>query len=253
LFVMKFVWPLAAFLTPLGAQPDRFAAPSCAGDGLELAHRSFFVLCHSASLKVPLWTGHEIKPEHLNGEAPRPTAFRQDAGLTGAFARSADYRGSGFSRGHLVPAEDFAWSSSAIRSTFLLSNAIPQRQRVNAGKWRQLENAVRAAAACADAVYVFSGPIFDGPEMEYIGAGRVAVPTRMFKVVLAVAGERKTMYAAVVPNEATAEPLSHFTTTVDEVERLTGLDFFGALDESEERRLESGLQPLPAPSARCGS
>jgi endonuclease G, mitochondrial len=178
---MKIVWFLAASLPALFAQADRFAAPACVGDGLELARRSLFVLCHSASLKVPVWTGHEIKPENLNGEAPRPKAFRQDTGLTGAFARNADYRGSGFSRGHLVPAEDFAWSPAGIRSTFLLSNAIPQRQPVNAGKWRQLENAVRTIAACADAVYVFSGPIFDGAEIEYIGAGMVAVPTHMFK------------------------------------------------------------------------
>jgi DNA/RNA endonuclease G (NUC1) len=60
------------------------------------------------------------------------------------------------------------------------------------------------------------------------------------------------MYAAVVPNsEAGLQPLAHFTTTVQEVERLTGLDFFSALGDSEERRLESTREPLPPPSARC--
>ena len=51
----------------------------------------------------------------------------------------------------------------------------------------------------------------------------------------------KSMYAAIVPNAASARrrSLDEFTTTVDEVERLTGLDFFTELDDGEERRLES--------------
>ena len=82
---------------------------------------------------------------------------------------------------------------------------------------------------------------------EVIGNGRVAVPTHAFKVILARKGDRKTMFAAIMPNtdEATA-PLQQFTTTVDEVERRTGLDFFAALDDNEEAKLESSLCSFPA-------
>ena len=145
----------------------------------------------------------------------------------------------------MVPAEDLAWSDAAIRSTFLLSNAVPQRQTVNGGKWRQLEAAVREIAAASDAVYIFSGPIFGGSELESIGAGEVAVPTHTFKVVLAVAGGRKTMCAAILPNGSTGRrPLNDFITTVEEVERRTGLDFFSALEDGEERRLEATRVPI---------
>ncbi len=113
-----------------------------------------------------------------------------------------------------------------MNSTFLLSNAIPQQQSVNAGKWQQLEAAVRSVARFSDAVYVLSGPIFDAAEVARIGLGEIAVPTHTFKVVLAVTGERKTMYAAIMPNGDTGgEPLTSFLTTVAEVERRTGLDF----------------------------
>jgi endonuclease G, mitochondrial len=224
----------------LFGQPDRFALPGCTGPEQELADRTFFVLCHDSLRKVPVWTGYEMTRERLRGAAVRPGRFRPDTALSGPIAIDADYRGSGFSRGHLVPAEDLAWSEASIRSTFLLSNAVPQRQSVNAGKWRQLENFVRSIAAGADLVYVFSGPIFADRETEYIGGGRVAVPTHLYKVVLALADGRKSMYAAIVPNAATGdEPLGSFTTTVREVERRTGLDFFSALEDEEERRLES--------------
>ena len=217
---------------PLLAQPTRFGAPACH----QLVDRTFFVLCYDSARKVPSWTAHEIAPHRSPAYTLHPRYFRQDTA-----ARNSDYRGSGYSRGHMVPAEDLAWSDEAIRSTYVLSNAAPQLQCVNAGVWRELEIAVRELAARADATYVFTGPIFAASDVETIGPGEVGVPTHTFKVVLTIDDGRKSMYAAIVPNAASARrrSLDEFTTTVDEVERLTGLDFFTALDDGEERRLES--------------
>ena len=135
----------------------------------------------------------------------------------------------------MVPAEDMAWSDAAIRSTFLLSNAIPQRQGVNAGVWRRLETAVREIAAAADVTSVYTGPIF-ASEIERIGVGAVAVPSHTFKIVLAVKSERKAFYAAIVPNGSTGnKPLSEFMTTVEEVECRTGLKFFKGATAIPER------------------
>ena len=191
-------------------------------------------------------SGYRLAPEHLVRAASRPTHFRRDSELSGPAATNADYTGSGYSRGHLAPAADFAWSNEAIRATFVLSNAIPQKQRVNAGIWAWLEAAVRRIAATAGEVYVFTGALFSA-DPETIGAGRVAVPSHTFKVVLVIDGERKSMFAAVVPNaENVTGPLDRFLVGVDEIERFTGLDFFAALDDAEEEQLESRPSPVPA-------
>lgn len=243
---MKLTFLLLALLGTLSAQPERFSTPACASPDQELARRTSFLLCHSSSRKVPLWTGYELLPDHLNGTSPRLSRFRHDSALSSPGASDSDYRGSGYSRGHMVPAKDLAYSDAAMRDTFLLSNAAPQRQSVNAGRWRQLEAAVRQIASQSDAVYVFTGPIFDAPETEFIGPGRVAVPTHFFKVMLVLQRERRTMYAAIVPNAAQVkESLDYFTTTVEEVQRRTGLDFFSALDDEEERQLESSRRLFP--------
>ncbi len=106
---------LALLLPALSlAQPDRFAVPACAGPQLELADRAFYLLCYDSGRKVALWTAHETGPEHLRAGASRPHHFRQDTALAGPIARNADYRHSGYSRGHLVPAEDMAWSQEAM-------------------------------------------------------------------------------------------------------------------------------------------
>jgi endonuclease G len=243
---MKAIAYLVFLALPLPAQNGRFGYPACSGADQELAGGSFFRLCHSGAAKVPLWVGYELKPAHLQRLAVRPKHFRRDSALVHAGASDSDYRGSGFTRGHMAPAADFAWSEEAIRATFVLSNAVPQRRNPNTGRWAQLEARVRALAAVSDAVHVFSGPVFDSPVPEVIGAGRVAVPSHTYKVILAIEGSRKTMYAAILPNQSVVSgPLQSYAVTVREVERRTGLDFFSGLEDTEERLLESMLLALP--------
>jgi endonuclease G, mitochondrial len=242
---------LLAVALDLVAQHDRFGTPACSGLDEEFAARSFFIICHSSDRKVPLWVGYELMPEHLERTATRPAHFRHDPDLSGTSAHDSYYRNSGYSRGHMAPVADFAWSQASIRATFLLSNAVPQRQAVNQGRWAQLEKAVRRIAAVSDATYVFTGPIFESAEIERIGTGQVSVPTHMFKVILALQGTRKTMYAAIVPNaDVVREPLNQFAVTVEEVERRTGFDFFSALEDPEEQDLEGRLQLFPVRSSQ---
>jgi endonuclease G len=215
-----------------------FGSPACSGPRLELADRVHFFLCHDSSRRVPLWVGYTLSPAQLDGHATRPSRFHQDFELTGPSATDRDYRHSGYSRGHLAPAADFAFSPHAIRSTFLLSNAVPQKQSVNASSWLRVENAIRALARKSGQVYVFTGTLFEG-ETVVIGHGRIAVPSHTFKAVLALDGNRKTMVAFIVPNhDGVRGPAEKFAVSIDEVERRSGLDFFGELDDPEESRLE---------------
>lgn len=232
---------LLALLPSLLAQPDRFGLPACAGPDRELAQRAAFVLCYSASLKVPLWTAYELKPENLRGSAPRRRHFRHDPFLSGPAASDSDYRNSGFSRGHLVPAADLAWNEKALSDSFLLSNVIPQNLSLNAGKWRSLETAVRELAASSDSLIILTGPIFCAT-VERIGANDVAVPCEIFKVVLAMRGDQFIMFAAILPNGPNpSQPLSAFATSVNEVHRRTGLDFFHELPTPLQSQLESAV------------
>ncbi|MFN7924231.1 MAG: DNA/RNA non-specific endonuclease [Bryobacteraceae bacterium] len=228
------------------AQPDRFGLPACELPGQELAIRAAFVLCHSASLRVPVWTAYEITPERLDGHAQRPRHFRRDLALAQPGASDSDYRNSGWVRGHLVPAADVAWSEDALRESFLLSNAVPQNAALNSGKWRVLEGAVRKLASTADFVLVFTGPVFC-PDDARIGANQVAVPCHLFKVVVAGRGRAFHTFAAILPNGYNpAEPLAHYACSIAEVERRTGLDFLSALSTAQQAELESTAEPLPS-------
>lgn len=83
-----------------------------------------------------------------------------------------------------------------------------------------------------------------------IEEGKVAVPSHTFKVVLAVCGDSKTMYAAIVPNkERISQPLSEFATTVEDVERRTGLDFFAS--RAMKKNAASSPRDNPAQRRNC--
>ena len=87
----------------------------------EPANRKFFQLCHSYDLRVPLWVGYVLTKSDLNGPAQRPAGFQEDKLLKHPGAKDSDYVRSGYSRGHMAPAEDFSRSKEAIKSTFILS------------------------------------------------------------------------------------------------------------------------------------
>jgi endonuclease G len=237
---MKPIVALLLALAPASAQAP-FGSPACPG---EPAGRGFFFLCHDPAHKAPLWVAHTLTPEQLEGAAPRPSRFRQDRGLASPSASDRDYRFSGFHRGHLAPAADFA-SHDASRATFLLSNAVPQKPSVNTGAWRRLEAAVRRAARTADRVHIFTGTLFEG-EPKTIGPGQVAVPSHTYKVILFIQDDLAAMFAAIVPNQDNVTgPLDRFAVSADQVEQRTGLDFFSELEDALENDLESRCEFLP--------
>ncbi|MFN7923573.1 MAG: DNA/RNA non-specific endonuclease [Bryobacteraceae bacterium] len=210
---------------PLLAGPDPSSLPACSAPDQELAVRTAFVLCHSASLRVPLWTAYELTPDRLHGSAPRPKGFRRDPNLAHPGAALSDYRNSGFSRGHRVPAADLAWNEHALRESFQLSNVVPQDPKLNSGRWRALENEIRRLTATADIVLVFTGPVFC-PDSPRIGDNAVAVPCELYKVAVIARGATRTVLAAILPNSGNpVQALSAFFCSLSEVERRTGLRF----------------------------
>jgi endonuclease G len=129
------------------------------------------------------------------------------------------------------------FSEQAMSETFYLSNMSPQVPAFNRGIWKSLETLVREWAAKEDSIYIVTGDILSN-SLGSIGKDRVTVPSRFYKVIYDLTGEKK-MIAFILPNEKSIKPLSSYVVTVDFVESQTGLDFFPCLPDSLENRLES--------------
>ena len=77
---------------------------------------------------------------------------------------------------------------------------------------------------------------------ETIGHNKVRVPGFYYEVVYDETPPEK-MIAFILPNKGSNKPVESFVVTVDDVEEATGLDFFSALPEDVQRRLESKSNP----------
>ncbi len=156
-----------------------------AGQALrELCFTSFAIL-HSGQTKTPVVVVQRLNRQMLEraSSVQRTDRFYPEARLP-AIERAEldDYRNSGYSRGHMVPAGDMH-NAEAMAQSFSLANMVPQDQRHNAGPWNKIEQDTRKYIMRAKGdVFVYTGPVYTG-RSERIGAGRVAVPTYLYKVV----------------------------------------------------------------------
>ncbi len=154
-------------------------------------------------------------------------------------AMREDYSNSGWSRGHMAPAADFRWDSDAMDETFYLTNICPQNSTLNGKDWNYLEGRVRSWAGKYGRVWVVTGPIVGTNKYGTIGEHNVVVPDSFYKVVLASKDGAYNAIGFVVDNYALRYYLDKCAKTVNEVEKLTGLDFFPNLDDKIEEQVES--------------
>lgn len=159
-------------------------AVPAAGALRELCFTSFAIL-HSGQTKTPVFVAQRLNRRMLSQTraVARTNRFYADARLPQAErAELADYRGSGYSRGHMAPAGDMH-NAQAMAQSFSLANMVPQNQRHNAGAWSRIEQDTRKYVMRASGdVFIFTGPFY-ATRPATIGAGRVAVPSHLFKVV----------------------------------------------------------------------
>lgn len=211
--------------------------------GHQVVRHTGYTLSWNEDNLVADWVAYELTAEELDTqEVSRTEDFRPDPAVRKS-SQLEDYRNSGFSRGHLAPAQDFKWSSSAMSDTFYLTNMVPQKQdNYNAGIWLSAENAVRDSARITGSVYVVTGPVLtDGP-YNTIGENRVIIPKQCYKALLVIddEGEAHTIAMSIPQTAGKKEKINKYLMSVNELEELTGLDFFPSLaDEVEEKAEET--------------
>lgn len=203
-----------------------------------------FALSYDSDFKTPQWVAWQLTAAEVEGGEPRASKFLPDPDVRGAQAYTSDYTRSGYDRGHMAPAADMKWSAQAMKESFYLTNVCPQNRNLNRGDWKDLEELTRAWATRYGVVSVAAGPIYDTATPRRIGANKVAVPDAFFKVLLVDYPKAPKAYAFVFKNEAGSRPLTYYQLTVDEVEERTGMDFFSALPDDVENRIEAAKPAL---------
>ena len=234
---------------PDGADPSPYGDP--VGPWLHLINPGYEV-GYDETEHVPRWAAYKVL--HNDGNhGPRPSGFRVD-NRTASKVRSEVYTRSGYDRGHMAPNYALAvcHGEAAQRASFLMTNVVPQLHGLNAGLWKDIE--LRIAQRYSERygeVWVVNGPVFaDGVSARYIGPSdtRVRVPDAFWMVVARRDAEGRLLTQAfIIPHREIWRDLdlSRYLVSIDEVERVTGLDLFPLLSAETQHVLEAS----PAPRA----
>ena len=235
--------------------------------GYKVLIRQGFVIGYDPTKKIPLWVQYRLTKEHSEDNTyPRPgdDKFDEDFQIqpTGRAALD-DYTAvsPNYVRGHLAPAEDMRWSEQAADESMLLSNIAPQiDDGFNNSIWKTLENRVRSWSIDRRDIIVICGPVFEARNSVYniprqfhtskqmiynvAGENNVAVATEFFKIIVDMRNpDNPDVLAFLMPNIPTTEgperKIEKYLTSVDNIEKLTGLDFLTALPDQVQDSIES--------------
>lgn len=203
-----------------------------------------FSIGYSGITRTPLWAAEKLTAaDVIAAKGGRPDEpFHPDEHLPGRDrAQLDDYRAGydrGFSRGHMAPSGDMP-SYAAKVDSFTLANIVPQDRRMNAELWNDIEQATRQLAKRRAAIFIVTGPVFEGAQLDTL-AGRVAIPSAIYKAVF-IPGDGAAAYVA--PNR---DGYRYSIVSIAALTKMTGIDPFPSLDE----RARARAIELPQPRSR---
>lgn len=203
-----------------------------------ITHKGYTV-SYNYDWKIPNWVAYELTDWEVEGEVPRYDRFKPDPMVpTNVTATTDDYKYSGWDRGHMAPAADMKWDEQVMKESFYLSNICPQNPNLNGGVWKDLEEQVRELASQKGKILVVCGPIVND-DSNTIGENKVVVPQAFFKVLLQEENDKIHTIGFIYENKSGRLPMSTYAMSVDEVEKITKIDFFPTLPDNIEKETEA--------------
>ncbi|MEI6411810.1 MAG: DNA/RNA non-specific endonuclease [Bacteroidota bacterium] len=232
----------------------RLGVPKMNTDSIEnsLQKRAYpgYLVGFSANHGQPQWSTHIIRRDIFTICLEREENFFEDLSVTGA-PLLAQYRSSGFQRGHMAPAADFRWSPKASVASNTLTNISPQSKALNEGLWAKLEVSIRQYLRVRDSLselIVVTGPVIDAGLAKLNGSlsSHISIPKQFFKVVVNFQEQQGYAFlieadAADVTDGQLASTLRKRAMSIDSLEKQIGINFFPNLTTVQEKNIESKL------------
>lgn len=208
----------------------------------QVIQRKYYVLCYSEQHEQPLWTSYVTYPLLIkNAIYQRKNHFKQDPLILTESSNPNYYNGSGFDKGHIIPAGDMRFNEEALEETFYTSNISPQIPGFNRGMWSELEQRVRNKIIIDnDTVQIVSGPLLSNNLIKLKNS--ISIPKFYYKIyfnyskMIVILLEHKKYNKLDKPN--------NYVISVDSLEKLTGIDYFQNLPKPIQDKLEKEINYL---------
>lgn len=219
----------------------------------ELVEHLAMYLVYSEQHEQAKWVAHIITPDIIGGVEGRTNDFRPDPLIKTGSAVEEDYflkflkadntysyDAFGYDRGHLAPSADFRWSNKALSESYYYSNMSPQLGEFNRDSWAKLEDLMRGYIYQnpTTQLYMVTGPVLNDNLPKIPKAkNKVSIPEKYFKIAVDLKNNRAIAF--VMPNKKAEYPHESYAVSIDEVEKMTGINFFANLPDDLENKLEA--------------
>jgi endonuclease G, mitochondrial len=233
---MKSIILMTAMLISVIASAQQYELPVQAPREQPVKH-TLFSLSYSEGYELPSWAAYQLTPEQAKATGTCREKYAEDPMVTTGSSEPKDYRDAGFIMAQLIPFEDMLTSPKAAEEAFLMSNVVPQKPAFNKFIWKANEKLVREWAKEGNTLYIVAGPVLADAPFGSFGPNKISIPTRYYKAVLDVNGKRAIGF--LFRNNVASGTPKFFAVSVDELEKITGLDFFPSLPDDIEQAVES--------------
>ena len=211
--------------------------------GHQISAYEQYTLSYNEEHEQAEWVAYELTAAEASMKLDRCDCFKSDTSITTKSATLTDYKSSGFDRGHLAPAADNNLSPNANKQSFLMSNMSPQFPDFNRGIWADLERWVREKAIFYGKLYVVTGPVFVN-NYGKMGKNEVTIPGYFYKAIIRIdENDKVKAIGFMLPNFGAFGNIKDYIVPINTLETLTGLDFFPALENRVEGRVEATSYP----------
>ncbi len=241
---MRIAFPLLA-ATLLGACSDscqkhlKYGLPS---EVDQVVCRESYAAGISHHYRNPVWVAAYLTPETIAARPDREYEIKRDDDLNERYRpEMRDYRGTAYVPGR-VAYNNGSLDAGHYRQTYQWANTAPQLPAFGRGPWQAVADYERQLVSKHGEVFVISGPLFEGVNRN-IGRREVAVPSHYYKVYyLPDTGD---MGALLVPHRpGKVKDLSNYVVAVDDLEGMSGLDFFHKVLNVDEDVAEASAELL---------
>ncbi len=209
-----------------------------------------YTMLYDKTKKAALWSSFAMNNGSYPHNVSRSDSWNYDPALDKSWQPNLSSSYSGYDRGHQVASNDRRTTLYQMYQTDYFSNMTPQLKAFNSGsetEWDELEGNIQDlgyATSGSDTLYVVTGAIFDeGYKTDAKDASNVAcpVPTRYYKCIMKVhfvngVAQSAQGGAYLVEHKANA---SIQTMKIDDLETVTGFDFFTNIKSSVQSSAES--------------
>ena len=198
-----------------------FVSSSQTNNEVILKHTNY-TSTFSISKKYPVMVEWWVTKTMVSCPTPlkRKDNFKPDPLLTEHTNLSQDYAGSGYDRGHMMPAADNLCQTQLVQDeSFYFSNMSAQTPQLNRGDWKSLETFTREESKIKDSIHVWVGNV---GEIKKIG--RVSVPKYCWKVIH-IKKENKWLAYLFENNTSNPDGFKNNEVALKEITSLTGFTF----------------------------